>query len=744
MTFYSYGLTEERASTLSYGVSLSATNAETASESAHINGWVLLLGAADAQAVATVAKAIGKILLSASTESVHLAITSFHSYFKALSAASTEAVSVARVHLASAFLQAASSDAAGLVMAKPFHAVVAAQQANARKLVKAMGRSFARAQTNQAALSNFTGHFRSLAAASSEAGSSSRGSAIARGAIGTSSALLLWGWGHPFLAVNASIASRVVALAKAFGASDSESASLNRTRPQHSNATSSEAAGLNFGGGNLYQRVFGAASAEALTLARSMAAQRQAISASAVGLAKTTGKALGSVASSSLSTLYKVLLRSLNAVSGSAVALSRQMSLPRGALSASVAFASEAAAHLLAALHAASAQAASVFEQHARPAVLSAAEAQTASVARNPLRTLLAILSAVNAQSATLSRFMARSLAAASPGVAGMVRTVIALRALSAASSQLAASQRLIGKLLAAISGSIGATRASHGRTYGTASAEVTTSIAHHGTFLAVMAANAAALAKGAAKVLALTSGQATSFARLIGKIQAVASTEAAALARGMYRFPAVISAEVATSVARHGSSIAGIVSASATSMLRSTAKMLGAGSAQASASGRIDFKRLGAVSTNVAQLLKPRGFALRAAQAQVASAVSWYHLFVAAWNYQQTTLLPPSGGPAEPPSFGPIDPADQTTFAFDWSARADAGDPIASAAVVSVPPGLVFTAAPVFVSGTLVQVTVGPSPQAYLPMTYRLRCTCTFVSGRRSSFSIPVPVRTL
>src|ERR1700690_1438150 len=105
MTFYSYGLTEERASTLSYSVALSATSGETAHESAHINGWVVTLAPTDAQSVATAAKAIGKILLLASTESVHLAITSFHSYFKALNVASAEAVSLARIHLASAFLQ---------------------------------------------------------------------------------------------------------------------------------------------------------------------------------------------------------------------------------------------------------------------------------------------------------------------------------------------------------------------------------------------------------------------------------------------------------------------------------------------------------------------------------------------------------------------------------------------------------------------------------------------------------------
>jgi hypothetical protein len=134
----------------------------------------------------------------------------------------------------------------------------------------------------------------------------------------------------------------------------------------------------------------------------------------------------------------------------------------------------------------------------------------------------------------------------------------------------------------------------------------------------------------------------------------------------------------------------------------------------------------------------------------------------VATWAYQQTSLLPPSGGPAEPPSFGPIDPADQTIFAFDWSSRAYPNDAILSAVVTSVPSGLSFLTTP-FISGTLVEITVlplyplspfnsdysseyggGSSKVVQLPATFSLRCTATFASGRVSSFSIPVPVRTL
>lgn len=137
------------------------------------------------------------------------------------------------------------------------------------------------------------------------------------------------------------------------------------------------------------------------------------------------------------------------------------------------------------------------------------------------------------------------------------------------------------------------------------------------------------------------------------------------------------------------------------------------------------------------------RSVILVVTQFQRSRTVRWFHLFVPEWAYQQTALLPPGGGHAEPPAFGPIDPADQTVFAFDWSVRGDVNDPIASATISATPPGMTFFG-PVFVSGSLVEVTVLPFTPPRLPMTYRLRCTAVFASGRRSSFTIPVPVRTL
>lgn len=151
--------------------------------------------------------------------------------------------------------------------------------------------------------------------------------------------------------------------------------------------------------------------------------------------------------------------------------------------------------------------------------------------------------------------------------------------------------------------------------------------------------------------------------------------------------------------------------------------------------------------------------------------------------------VLPPDGGGstgfetdhAEPAAFSPIDPSDVDTFLFDWVVRAYPGDPILSAAMISVPTGLTFitpAVAPVYnplsarlsayiaagagfglavstppvispatISGSLVSVTIGPFdppvPVA-LPMVYALRCGAAFASGRLSSFSVAISVQTL
>lgn len=222
----------------------------------------------------------------------------------------------------------------------------------------------------------------------------------------------------------------------------------------------------------------------------------------------------------------------------------------------------------------------------------------------------------------------------------------------------------------------------------------------------------------------------------------AAASPNAAALIRAQSLMRAMASPQATAAVTQRGKLIS-VLSAASQGLARLTSKLMLSISVQAAASGRIDSKIVGTTSPSLATLARPHGLILRAAQTQAVKLVTWYWLYVAEWAYQQTTLLPPGGGLAEPPSFGPIDPADRTTFAFNWASRGDPNDAIVSATVTSLPPGLTFFG-PAFISGALVEVIVVPSIPPQRPTTYNLRCSATFASGRRSSFSIPVPVRAL
>ena len=97
----------------------------------------------------------------------------------------------------------------------------------------------------------------------------------------------------------------------------------------------------------------------------------------------------------------------------------------------------------------------------------------------------------------------------------------------------------------------------------------------------------------------------------------------------------------------------------------------------------------------------------------------------------------------AEPPYFSPFDPSDQDTFAFDWSIRGYANDIITFATVTSIPAGVNFVG-PAFIDGTVVSATIGSFTPPQLPMTYTLRCTAVFASGRISSYSVPFQVQSL
>ena len=358
-----------------------------------------------------------------------------------------------------------------------------------------------------------------------------------------------------------------------------------------------------------------------------------------------------------------------------------------------------------------------------------------------------------------------------SPDVAAVVRSTVLPRGTTDAAAAALAATAARSRSFGAVSAQIAAALAQHARPLVALAASAQQAALtrlntlSHLLPLGVASAQAFSVVRGISHAGAAVTAAAQACVRAIGHVLSAISAQAVALvAPGLhYVLALVASAQV---VLERGSQILvrGIASAqhafaiesgrlahvtalatstSAAALRRLILKLIGLGAPQVPSVGRIEFKIVGTTQGQVAARFVPKGLRLGASHTLRARVVTWFHLFVPDWAYQQTTLLPPHGGPAEPPSFGPIDPADQTTFAFDWSSRANFNDPIVSATVVSVPSGMTFLG-PVFTGGTLVEVTALPFTPPQVPATYALRCTCVFASGRRSSFSIPVPIRNL
>jgi hypothetical protein len=225
-------------------------------------------------------------------------------------------------------------------------------------------------------------------------------------------------------------------------------------------------------------------------------------------------------------------------------------------------------------------------------------------------------------------------------------------------------------------------------------------------------------------------------------KVVAATSSETPLLIRS--RVKVLLAADANTAFVRYSRGHPASASQGNSSFLvKLVAKIIQAADSQSPGLGRGIFRLFRTSNPQAFTTYTPHGRILGASHGQSSSVTPWYHLFVAPWAQQQTTFLPPAGGLAEPPYFAPVDPSDQTTFAFDWSARAAPGDPIVAATVTCVPPGFSFFG-PVFINGLLVEVTALPFTPLSLPTTYSLRCTATFASGSRSSFSIPVRVQNL
>lgn len=96
-----------------------------------------------------------------------------------------------------------------------------------------------------------------------------------------------------------------------------------------------------------------------------------------------------------------------------------------------------------------------------------------------------------------------------------------------------------------------------------------------------------------------------------------------------------------------------------------------------------------------------------------------------------------------EPPVFSAFDPEDEETITFDWSTRTYPNDSIIFASIQSVPLGLSFIG-PTFIDGFSVEITLGPFTPPYTPITYGLRCTAVFASGRVSNYTAAIGIRTL
>lgn len=759
--FYTYDLSFERASAIAHALSLTVANSETSTAGTRKNGVLLPLAIVSPQIICGVPDpfsgdfsgdfgggpsgyvlvTVNKFLKMADAQAYAISKTTFHLNSKILSAASSQAAHIASLHLAVLVLIAFSAEAVALGVARPFHAIVAATNGAVSRALKALSKGALQA-VDALAVSVTRSSARAFSAVSGEAGGLAKAAGLLRGLVSTEVTSAIKTGGKVLKAGSSEAFSLLRSLGRQFGASEPEAVLIVRGLPWHVNASSSESARLGFGGGNLFARVFGAASGEAMGLQRGQAVLRGLPEANAAGAIKTPGKVVAS-----LDAEAAALLKQAEALRGSidaqVVASRLRTGLVKGAIDAAIQASATAGAHLLGVLVAINAQVASAFTQHVLGRSLSIPHPQSSSVAISSVRTLLRTISVASTQATNITRGIAKSVSAVMAAAQRLARSPGKTLGATSANVSALLSVALHFFVSGVASPEAVQQRASHSAVKATTSTEIAAVIHQHGQFLSAADANAANVTRSMAKILGAINVQAIAVGRFIGKSFTTTSGGAAAAIKSLSRLMSAVSSEATASITRKGSSLGTVSSAQMSGLRRLTGKLALAFDQQAVAGGRGGSKRIGVTSPNAALMIRPRGFFLGTTQRQSAASITVYHFFVATWAFQQTSLLPPFGGPAEPPSFGPIDPADQTIFAFDWSSRIYPNDTILSASVTCVPPGLPFLGS-VFISGTLVQVTVPPFPAPVLPTAYSLRCTAKFASGRVSSFSIPVPVRTL
>lgn len=638
---------------------------------------------------------------------------------------STPGLSTTKAHVYQATLTASTASVRRLARGAVRAAGVATLAVWAVAVSRFRGTVLASAEGNTARLARGMSHLSAIAAA--EAAGLSRGSSRAFTVVSTESSTVNQGPVHVygFAAANLAAARRGVGkilsashttkavlgigfgryfslaafpgpfspdFSQEFGApGTSQSFGLLRQLGVMRSATSPEAV-FNLLAGRLLARLFAFASQESTTVQRGLSTRLPSFEANSASLARGLSKLASSLAGS-VAALSRQTGKINNAASSSSGGIRRAIGHPLFCLSISSAFVVTVGSHFSGLLSAALAQVVALTTVRSKGALVSAAQTQVAAAARNLTHTLLQALTAVQAEATSV--------------VAAAKRTLLA----SPAATQAQAASVIRGMA----------------------------------RFLSVGSLNLAAMVRGISHLIPVPTVQSPlmTMKRFALTPGSVVSSSVSLLAKSMNLGRGIAGPEVTATVSQRGRTLA-TFSGSTPGLRQLVGKGLLAVAQQAQNVVRlIGGKRLGATLRQAVSVVVPKGLVLRASQSQLSALVPWFHFFVQDWAKQQLVLLPPGGGKAEPPSFGPTDPADQTTFAFDWIARGNVSDPIVSAQVVSIPPGLSFFGPP-FISGSLVEITVSPFVPVTLPVTYSLRCSVVFASGRRSSFSIPMPVRFL
>lgn len=477
-------------------------------------------------------------------------------------------------------------------------------------------------------------------------------------------------------------------------------------------------------------------------------------------------------------------LRSLSAADAQSALLTRAVHIIRGAVDAEVSSLAARMAYFRA-FTAAQAEAAAALASIIRVKLLSLSDGQVAALAETFLhagQSTGQALAATQAQVAALIRSSSKLLGAGSPAVAtfirqvafhkviansvvastGLKRLVSALR--GAANAQFAS--RTVAVAKTSQSGQSQATATSALRQFIRACSAAQAQAAHlvlqnfHRALLSVASAAAAAVTRSTKAIRGLLNAQVTrvSLGQALRRALSASDSDTAGLSTQRAKAPVVV----------------GVAQAQAWLLtpLRITTHALTI--------------VLAALSPSTASSIRGRPRSFGVAEPSSVGMLFWYHQYLPLLLRRRVVRLPgPSDISTMPPSarrsllpvsenvttlpggvrrvllpreedemgyqitrpepqyFSPLDPTDQDVFTFDWTNRGYANDSIVFASVVSVPSGLNILG-PCFINGSLVDITVGPSPQLQLPATFSLRCMAVFASGRISNFSIPVVVMSL